>query len=621
MKQLFILIILWANQAFAQAEKTQELNTKIDNVTVFMKGAQITRKGETNLKPGRATILLKSLSPYIDAKSIQVKGTGAFTILSVNHSLNYLNELDYDTKVDSLIKISKDIEARIETHNARLVVLGEKQSLLNENKKLGNETSHVSISELKQAVDFFDQTLMDIKTEELKLNDKINESNVQLEKIRNQIRDLQNHTGEPTGEISISIEAEKTTLAKLTIDYIVDNAGWFPKYDLRVKDVESPLQLTYKAELYQNTGIDWDNVKLKFSNGNPNQSGVAPRLNTWYLNYQRNTVYNRTIPGISTQNVRTVTGWVTGENNEVLPGVNVIVKGSSVGTVTDINGRYSITLPNNATELTFSSIGYVNQNMPITGSNINLNMVPDVTALEEIVVTGYSGRSSSVARDYSRPMKKEAAQNIITTTIENQTTVEFEVDKPYSLKSNGRNLTVNLNTYEIETLYEYYAVPKLDKDAFLIARIINWDQFNLLEGEANLYFEDAYVGRSVLDAKALTDTLDISLGRDRNIVIGREKVDIFTKRASLGTNQVENRGFKIIARNKKSQPIHLTIFDQIPISAISPIEVTPKELSDGSMDINTGEVTWVLDIPSNNQVELGMEYEVKYPKREKVTLE
>jgi len=180
---------------------------------------------------------------------------------------------------------------------------------------------------------------------------------------------------------------------------------------------------------------------------------------------------------------------------------------------------------------------------------------------------------------------------------------------------------VDLKKHEIETLYEYYAVPKLDKDAFLIARIINWDQFDLLEGEANLYFEDAYVGRSVLNAKALSDTLDVSLGRDKNIVIGREKADTFTKRTSLGSNKVETRGFDIIARNKKSQPIHLTVFDQVPVSAISPIEVSIKEASKGIIDEKSGEISWELDLKPQTQTDLKLVYEVKYPKREKVVLE
>jgi hypothetical protein len=139
--------------------------------------------------------------------------------------------------------------------------------------------------------------------------------------------------------------------------------------------------------------------------------------------------------------------------------------------------------------------------------------------------------------------------------------------------------------------------------------------------EANLYFENAYVGRSILDAKSLQDTLTISLGRDKNIVIGREKNEQFSKKRAIGSNVVETCSYKVIARNKKSQPIKVTVFDQIPVSVISDIIVNPLELTKGQLDAKTGKVMWELNIDGQEQKEIILQYEVKYPKREKVTLE
>lgn len=622
MKLIVTTLALFSFLMSATAENLKELNTKIEYVTVYLQGAQITRTTSHFLRPGRSTLHIKSLSRHLDPKTIQVKGTGDFTILSVNHSFNFLEEINLDEKLDSLIIQRKTLENEMAEHESRISVLKEKLSLLNENKKLGGDNMSASIDELRVAVEFYDRTLMHIKSEELSLKTKIQDIQVHLKRIGNQIREFENHESEPTSEIKVQVEADRSVKANLIITYTVMNAGWFPKYDLRVKDIQSPLTLTYKAQVHQNTGVDWDNVQLRLSNANPKQSGVAPELTTWYLNYQRNTIYSGA-GSIDMDQVSQVSGIVTGENNEPLPGVNVIVKGTSVGTVTDVNGRYNITLPNGSKHLVFSSVGYVSEHQVITSANHHVNLQPDVTQLQEVVVTGYG---VSGARGYSRSSnstyrKPEKSKTVITTVVENQTTVEFEVEKPYSIKANGASITVSLQSHEIETLYEYYAVPKMDKDAFLIARIINWDRFNLLEGEANLYFEGGYVGRSVLDAKSLTDTLDISLGRDRSIVIGREKVDTFAKRNSLGSNKVETREFKIIVRNKKSQPIHITLLDQIPVPAISPIEVSTKTLSDGILDEGSGEITWVKDIASNSQEEFVLKYEVKYPKREKVFLE
>ncbi len=620
-----ILGLFIISDLFSQTFKEKELKTEINEVTVFLNGAQIFETGSTSIPTGKTILKIKNLSPYLDEKSIQVKADGDFTILSVNHKFNYLNELKKDEKIDSLKKLVDDIESTVSRDNARLSVLKEKQSLLNENKNLGGQTSGATIVQLKQAIEFYETEISKIKEEEIKTNKKIELKKTEQSKIEQQLKELNQQNSLPSSEIEIRVSSESQVNTKVSLTYLVANAGWYPKYDIRVENIKSPLELTYKAEVFQNTGVDWKNVKLRFSNGDPNQSGVVPELNIWNLNYARNTTFENSIYGMAVANsIRNVKGIVISEEDgKPIPGVNVVVKGTTIGTVTDVNGSYSLTLPNNASTLVFSFIGLVTQEVAISKPDLSVRMQLDVTQLSEVVVTGYGVERDLQGRAPGVQIRgnKSIAKSVPTTVIENQTTVEIEVATPYSIKSNGEKIQVDLKKHQIESIYEYYAIPKLDKDAFLVAQIINWDQYNLLEGEANLYFEDAYVGRTILDAKSLQDTLAISLGRDKSIVIGREKNEQFSKRKTIGSNVVETRGFKIIARNKKSQPVKLTIFDQIPLSVISDIIVSPLELTSGQLDVKTGKIKWELIIDGQQQKDINLQYEVKYPKREKVILE
>ncbi len=624
MKRYLFLIALFVHQANAQTFNEHSLNTTIKEVTVFLQGAQINRAGKTTIPSGKSIILVKSLSPYVDEKSIQVKAEGPFTILSVNHKLNFLDQLKKGKKTDSLRLLIDEFDLKIARLNSRQEILREKQSLLNENKNLGGFNSGVTLTELEEAMSFYDQALSDLKSEELNNKYLIEESQKLVSKYAKQIADVNTREEKPMGEIEIRVEAKTRIEAEFQISYLVKNAGWFPKYDVRVKDVENPISLDYKANVYQNTGIDWENVKLKFSNGNPNQSGTAPELSAWYLNYARNTIYQYNDNNVSYNAIGSVSGRVIDENGEGLPGAKILVKGTTVGAVTDLNGNYSITLPNNNSQIVISYIGYMTEEISATSSTLNVQLQPDLTQLSEVVVRGLSGRVSGVnvqKKNLTYGVSRVEAESITTTTIENQTTVEFEVPEPYSIKSNGETLSVDLKQFEIPAVYKYYAVPKLDKDAFLIARIYDWDKYNLLEGEANLYFESAYVGRTILNAKALVDTLDISLGRDKSIVVGRTKIDSYSRRRTLGTNKIENRGFEILVRNKKSSVINMTVFDQIPVSVVDNINVSVGNISNGLLAEDTGIVKWELQIPSNEQTKLDLEYEVKYPKWEKVVLE
>jgi len=604
------------NVAIAQQFKEKTLQTSIKEATVFLSGAQIIESGQVSIPSGNTALIITGLSSFVNDNSVQIKGEGNFIVLSVNTRKNYLTKTTQDYKIDSLEKALEKVVSKIDSDNARKEVLAEKMSLLNQNKNLGNN-SNVSLVLLKQAIDFFELETTKIKKEEIELRKRSEGDRIERNQLEKQLETLRNKNKLPVNEVVVRVSAAQQTTAKFSLTYMVGNAGWYPKYDIRLDDIEKPLNMIYKAEVYQNTGVDWKDVKLRFSNGDPSQSSVSPELNPWKLNYARNTVFQKNTRQFVPSGM--VSGVVYDQQNNPLPGASITIPRTSVGTQTDFDGRYTLTLPRGADQLQFSYIGMETQTISITGSEINIRMKESSSALDEVVVAGYS--SKRVKRSSEYLTNSIDAEIITTSVVENQTTVEIEVDKPYSIASGGEKLMVDLKNYDIPAEYNYIAVPKLDKDAFLMARITDWGKYSLLEGEANLYFEKSFVGRTVLDANTLSDTLEISLGRDKNILVQREKQEEYTKRRTLGTNKIETRGFKITVRNKKSSPINLTIYDQLPVSIISEITVTPGNLDNAAFDTQTGELKWQFTLPSQQQKEILFGFEVKYPKKEKVLLE
>src|SRR5690606_10234860 len=92
----------------------------------------------------------------------------------------------------------------------------------------------------------------------------------------------------------------------------------------------------------------------------------------------------------------TVSGKVSSDTGEPLSGVNVLVKGTSNGTVTDVDGDYSLTVADGTETLVFSFIGYVTQELPINGQSvINVTLAPDVQSLQEVVVVGYGEKKKA----------------------------------------------------------------------------------------------------------------------------------------------------------------------------------------------------------------------------------
>ena len=162
-------------------------------------------------------------------------------------------------------------------------------------------------------------------------------------------------------------------------------------------------------------------------------------------------------------------------------------------------------------------------------------------------------------------------------------------------------------------------MPKLDKNAFLIAKITGWEELSLLPGEINLYNAGTYVGKSYLDPSETQDTLEISLGRDQSIVLDRKTIKDFCKNQVVGGNRKITKAYEIIVRNPKPEQLEIEILDQIPLSKNSDIVVSADEISGGKLDEKTGFVTWKLTLKPKESKKLMLKFTVKYPKDKRLS--
>jgi len=623
------VIILWAclisGSTFSQEPAEKQIETEVNEVTIFLDGAQVTRKKTVDLAKGETIIKFINLSPFIEAKSVQVKGEGNITVLSVNHQQNYLDKMEKPTELTDLEKQLENIEDKIQIENTFLSIIREELAFLQENRDIGGKNEQVNIANLQQASAFYSEKLTSLKMNEIERRKTLARLNEEKTDLQNQINTLTSKKEFPTGEILVKADAAQSGNYALEINYLVGNTGWFPTYDIRAKNINEPVQVIYKANVKQDTKVDWKDVKLKFSSAQPNVSGVAPQLKTYFLNY------NTTPPNYQ-RTANSVSGKVLDNYGEPLPGTSVVVEGTTIGTVTDYNGNYSITIPASASHLTFSFIGYQTKTLPINNRVMNVFLEEDMVALEEVVVTAYgSGKRMSDAlqgsvagvgtEDSKIRIRGSSSLAVPTAQVENQTTVDFEINTPYTIPSDNKNYSVDMEVYDLPAFFEYYSVPRIDRDAFLIANIVEWEQYNLMEGEANVFFEGTYVGKTLLDVRYASDTLEISLGRDKNVSVKREKITDFTSKQFIGNKKEEIREWRTTVKNNKNQSISMLLLDQVPVSTLEEIEVTVQNMSGAKHNTETGEIKWQFDLQPNEENQLELKYAVKYPKNKRLVVE
>jgi uncharacterized protein (TIGR02231 family) len=249
---------------------------------------------------------------------------------------------------------------------------------------------------------------------------------------------------------------------------------------------------------------------------------------------------------------------------------------------------------------------YSTNNYNIRGGRASAEM-PQLAQVMEADVLESKGKK--------RDEKVSSNSSSFTTNIENTTSNVFEISLPYTIPSDGKEYVVAIQTYDVPAVYSYYSTPKLEKEVFLIATITNWEQTGLLPGEANLFNEGTYVGKSYFDTKITGDTLPISLGRDKNININRKKTKNYTEKNFTGNTKKTSLEYEIEIKNKKKGEIDLVIEDQYPLSKIEEVEV--DLFNDGGATVNkeTGKLRWNFKLKAAENKTLKFGYNVKYPKK------
>ena len=116
----------------------------------------------------------------------------------------------------------------------------------------------------------------------------------------------------------------------------------------------------------------------------------------------------------------------------------------------------------------------------------------------------------------------------------------------------------------------------------------------------------------------MDDTLDLSLGKDPNIIVKRTLIKRETKERVVGTNKERTFAYDIEIKNLKSNSIDIVVQDQLPVTQNADIEITATELSRGEIDERTGIVEWEFNLKGGGKKELEFIYKVKHPKDQTV---
>ncbi len=544
----FLLIALTIN-----AKSANTFKAKVEKATVYLNGAQLFSSHDVVLAQGVNDIIFEGVSPLLQTPSLQASGKGSFTIMEVKFDAIYPEAaavVKPSTKKLKALQLVGDsimeIQLQLDEITDKMAALQTEKNILLGNRLIKGETKRDTLNLFKDAMDYLRTRLNNLNAETYKLRREQNsrsqlmtdllERQSNLNAIINQVENNGATTPQATYRIIVSVLADQATAGSISVNYFVAQAGWTPEYDLRADNNTNKLQLTHKARITQNTGIDWNNALLTLATGTPMQSTIKPDLAPAYLSFYN--AYQKE--------------------------------------------QKKRTLEKNAPQtLSF------NESLCSTGNVKNLDID--------------DAKDATFSFDWT-----SVSDNILNT--------EYDVRLRYTIPADGKQHLVAIQTKDLKTNYNLSSVPKMDASAYLLAKITGWEDLNLIPGNSRIYFDGSYIGESYIDPNTTNDTLVLSMGRDKGIVINRKKLKDKTKEKVLLEEKTITVTYEIMIKNTKSVAAELHIDDQIPLSSNPGIVVKLTDSSKAKYNEETGKLEWDINLKPKESRKISFTYEVKIPK-------
>lgn len=521
--------VLLACSGLAQAQ-----NVTLNDVTVFIRGAELFNSSKVTLPAGESEVVFTNIASGLNEQSLMLDADNGVVVQSFSIKRDFLTE-NVPPEVEQLTTQIDDETREQSKLNVQREVIQAQLAVLESNRALGSEKEGASVEQVNQMLELVNRRMSEVLLVDIEIKERIAAIDKNIEKLKSQLAEAQEKTGQTVNQVVVKFYTPKALTSNVKLSYVIPDAGWVPTYDVRVDSITQPVKLSYKANVFQNSGINWDKVNLTLSSGNPSEGAQAPTLSPWYLDFYQD----------------------------------------------------------------YSS------------SKMAMSM-PAPAPVAEMA-------DRAVADETAAPRARKSLSDYVVTDAGGVNT-RFSISLPYNIASDGKGHSVTIKDVAVQGDYRYVVVPKIEPDAFLQVQLKDWEKLNLLPGKSSIFFEGSFVGQGYINIAEAKETLDLSLGRDKKIIVNRENEKQLTSKAEFFGNSVSQQySFVTNVKNTRKEPIKLVVMEQMPLSRDSALTIDGLKYDGASYDKDTGSVQWALDLPANQSEKFTLSYTVKYPKDKRVS--
>jgi len=565
-----------------------DVNGKLQSVTMFRTGAELTHAAKVQLVSGTNEVVVDGLSSTADGNSIAIKCSNGVTVMSFDFSKDYVAVKEQSAVVKKLKDSVEIYTIEMDKFSAQQATNENLQKILLTNMTgLNNEKAAPTAAEYLKLVDYYRTKSLEIGTEQITIKKEIEKRKNRIAALKNQISQEQGNTEKPVGKLALRLASPLPGACDMEITYFTNFALWTPLYDIQASGPDKPLKLIAKAKLTQSTGIDWAKAKVTLSTAVPSRGRTAPIINAWFISPAPMPPMTRS--GFSANAVvQNQISYADAAQPE-----EIMIRG--------------ISTPSQSKEPLYVIDGKILGEEDM--KDIEPSMIESMEVLKDASAQALYG-----SRGANGVVVIKTKSNFVTESDTETAETTYALDLPFDLQGNGSEHTVTLRTIDIPATFEYYCVPRLDKNVFLLAGIKEWSQYNLLAGEATITYDGTYAGKTAIDPNSAKDVLHLTMGEDRRVVVTREKLQDFSATRFLGNDKRVTYGYKLTVKNNKQVPINMILKEQYPISTDKSVTVELIDTDGAYNNSEVGSLTWEFPLQAGETKTVKFTYAIRSPK-------
>lgn len=592
-------VMFIANLATGQVKQVSGKN-RITHVTLYRSQAMVSREVEVGNEKGELAILIEDLPTSIDPESLFAT-SDILKIRSVRFFTEYITNKVQKSELSNLKKHISDIEIlKTKVQSERLLIASKKKFIEQLEAKyisrLGPSITPLTKTEIKvsgfdfktieKMTEFIFKRKEDLAKQSQVMEDKIRDFDSQIKSLYEKMSALQHGSSIATNneqrqrlipqnrkmlrKAMVYASKKDAKAAKLTLNYLVHNAGWSPTYNMRISDNANSLNLEYLAHVRQLTGEDWNQTKLTLSTATPNMNAELPILAPLWT---RLVNFDNITKGASISDNRLMKNW---KNQKTM------------------NAKFQ-----QRSFKSQSKVNYDSYNIDLNG-NANDRQGLEFNTKQEILQRWYEG------------IRK----------VTQQIAVEYKIPDTITLASRKDNQMVQILTTSLNCKLYYEAIPLLSNYIFRGIEAINTINRPLLGGKYSAFIDGQYVGAGTLPLTVTGQTLSLGFGVDPQLKCTRELIDK-TGDKSWGS-RIETYKYLFTIDNFKSKQISIHLLDRIPVTKDKGLQITLKTGKDDlsknkdylKFDYTKGLLRWDLDLQpatsGSNATTLNYSFDMKF---------